>query len=434
MLDLKFIRDNKELFQQAAKNKNLNFDVQEFLAINDKRRQSQSEIDDLRAQKNKLAQAGQTGKPSKEQIRQGRELKEKISVLEAEFTELEKKYIELMWQVPQLPSDKAPIGKDAGGNKEIKKWGKIKKFAFPAKNHLELGRELDILDTERGVKVSGYRGYYLKNESALLHLALMMFTLDKMIKKGYQPFIPPTIVREFVMYGSGHFPFGRDDIYQITNPGKLADGSDIMENKYLVGTSEPSILAYHSDEILEGSELPKKYCGFSQCYRNEIGSYGKDTKGIYRIHEFMKIEQVIFCKNDYDESEKLHQEITAISEEILQDLKIPYRVLEICTGDMGAGKYRMYDLESWMPSRNSYGETHSSSNLGDWQARRLNIKYRAKDGKKEYIHTLNNTAIASPRILIAVLENYQQKDGSIIVPKVLRQYLPGKIKIIKKKK
>ncbi|MBU0722446.1 serine--tRNA ligase [Patescibacteria group bacterium] len=433
MLDIKFIRANVDIVKQAVKNKNLKIDVNELLKVDENRKKLQGEIDSLRTQKNELAEAGKKNRPTDEQIKRGKAIKEKIIEIETEFKLVDEKYKELMWQTPQIPCSDAPLGQDETDNVEVKKWGKIKKFAFPIKDHLELGKNLDILDVEKGAKVGGYRGYYLKNEGVLLHLGLMMFAMEKMVKNGFKPFIPPTIIREFAMYGSGHFPFGKDDIYQIINSGKLADGSNVAENKYLVGTSEPSILAYHADEILNETELPKKYCGFSQCYRSEIGSYGKDTRGIYRIHEFMKIEQVIFCKNDYKESEKLHQEITAISEEILKDMEIPYRILDICTGDMGAGKYRMFDLESWMPSRNSYGETHSSSNLGDWQARRLNIKYQQKDGQKLFVHTLNNTAIASPRILIAILENNQQADGSIVVPKVLRKYLPGKIKIIRKK-
>lgn len=432
MLDIKFIRENKDLVNDAIKNKNIKINLDELLDIDEKRRKLQNKIDGLRGQRNELAKFGKEGKPDAKQIKQGKELKEKINKHEVEFNELDKKYSELMWLVPQIPSPDAPIGADENENVERKRWGKIKKFSFPIKDHLALGKDLDILDVERGAKVGGYRGYYLKNQGALLHLGILMYALDKMVKKGYQPFIPPTIVKEFVMYGSGHFPFGKDDIYQIANPEKLADGSTIAENKYLVGTSEPSILAYHANEVLTEKELPKKYCGFSQCYRSEIGSYGKDTKGIYRIHEFMKIEQVVFCQNDYKISEKIHQEITAISEEILQDLEIPYRVLEICTGDMGAGKYRMYDLESWMPARKNYGETHSSSNLGDWQARRLNIKYINAQGQKRFVHTLNNTALASPRILIAILENNQQEDGSVTIPKVLRKYMMGTKKISKK--
>ncbi len=433
MLDIKFIRENKEIVNKAIKSKNIDLDIDKLLELDEERRKLQNEIDELRAKRNELAHGAKGKKPTGVQIKEGKKIKEGISKLEKQFKKIEDKYNELMWLTPTIPSKDAPVGKDEKDNVEIKKWGDITKFKFKIKDHVTLGENLNILDIKRGVKVGGYRGYFLKNEGVFLHLGLMMYALHKMVEKGYQPFIPPTVVREFVLYGSGHFPFDEDEIYQIANPGKLADGCIEKDNKYLVGTAEPPMLAYHSNEILNEKELPKKYCGFSQCHRSEVGSYGKDTRGIYRIHEFMKIEQIVICENDYTKSEKLHQEITAIAEEIVQDLKIPYRVIEICTGDMGAGKYRMYDIESWMPSRNAYGETHSSSNLGEWQARRLNIKYRTKEGKKKYVHMLNNTAIASPRILIAILENNQQEDGSVIVPKVLQKYMPGNLDIIKNK-
>ncbi|MFH1822947.1 MAG: serine--tRNA ligase [Patescibacteria group bacterium] len=433
MLDIKFIRENPEDVKKAVKNKNIDLDIDNLLKIDEEKRKMQTELDDLRKKRNEIAQATKGEKPSADLIKEGKSIKAKILKLEKQFLELEKEFNFLMSYTPTIPSPKAPIGNDEKDNVEIRKWGKIPKFKFKIKDHLILGKELDILELDRGVKVSGYRGYFLKNEGVFLHLGLMMYALKKLAAKGYAPFIPPTIVKDFVLFGSGHFPFVKDDIYQIANPGKLADGSLIKENKFLTGTAEPPMLAYHSNEVLDDKDLPKKYCGFSQCYRSEIGSYGKDTKGLYRIHEFMKVEQIVICQNDYNVSEKLHEEITAIAEEIIQDLKIPYRVLEICTGDMGAGKYRMYDLESWMPTRNSYGETHSSSNLGDWQARRLNIKYKASDGKNQYVHMLNNTAIASPRFLIAILENFQQADGSVIVPEVLRSYMPNNLKVIRKK-
>jgi seryl-tRNA synthetase len=259
----------------------------------------------------------------------------------------------------------------------------------------------------------------------MMHMGLMMFGLKLMKQKKFELFIPPTIVKSDALWGSGHFPFDEENIYVIdslkhTKENDTVEGKD---KKYLIGTAEPSILNYRSGEVINESELPLKYAGFSQCYRSEIGGYGKDTKGIYRIHEFMKIEQVVICKNSYEESEKMHTEMLKYSEELLKALKLPYRVLKICTGDMGAGKYKMYDIETWMPSREGYGETHSASNLGDCQTRRLNIKIKAKDGKKYYPHALNNTVVASPRILIAIWENYQNEDGSITVPEVLREYV-----------
>jgi seryl-tRNA synthetase len=245
--------------------------------------------------------------------------------------------------------------------------------------------------------------------------------------------VPPTILREFAFVGSGHFPSGRDELYQIGNPGKLESGEEVKEPLFLTGTAEPSLLAYHAGKILNEKDLPVKMCGISQCYRSEVGSYGKDAKGLYRLHEFMKVEQVVICKNDIEESSKWLEEMREISQEILKDLELPHRVLSICTGDMGLGKYKMYDIETWMPSRDGYGETHSDSNLTDWQARRLGTRYRDKDGNIIYPHMLNNTVIASPRVLIAVLENYQLADGSVTVPKVLQPFLGGLEKITAKK-
>jgi seryl-tRNA synthetase len=251
-----------------------------------------------------------------------------------------------------------------------------------------------------------------------------------MTQKGFTPMIPPTILKEFALIGSGHFPFFKEEVYQIVSSKEILKEED-GEAIYLAGTSEPSLLAYFSNKILNENDLPIKICGFSQCYRSEVGSYGKDVKGLYRLHEFMKVEQVVLCKNSIKESDKWLEEMKNISCEILKELELPFRVIQICSGDMGAGKYKMYDIETWMPSYNCYRETHSDSNLTDWQSRRLNIKYKDKNGEKKFVYCLNNTVIASPRILIAILENFQQKDGSIRVPKVLQKYIG--IDVIKKK-
>ena len=342
-----------------------------------------------------------------------------------------------MYLVPNIPSPETPIGADESANvpwsywsptlghvdpKEADKVAQIpNKFDFEIKDHMALGKELNLIDTEAGVKTSGFRGYYLKNEAVLMQYGLIWHALKKMQEKGFDLMVPPILDREFAFYGSGHFPFGRGDQYQVLTQEQIEKG--VTEPTYLAGTSEPSLLAYYSDKTLEEKDLPIKVCGVSPCFRGEIGSYGKDTKGIYRVHEFMKVEQVILCKADIIEGDKWLEALREIAEEMLQDLKLPYRVLNICTGDMGAGKYKMYDLETWMPGRNVFSETHSDSNLTDWQARRLNIKYKAVDGKTKHVYTLNNTVIASPRILIAILENYQQKDGSVMVPEVLKPYI-----------
>ncbi|HMR55443.1 MAG TPA: serine--tRNA ligase, partial [Candidatus Doudnabacteria bacterium] len=268
-------------------------------------------------------------------------------------------------------------------------------------------------------------GYYLKNEAVLMQNALFHHAITKLREKGFELMQTPALVREFALIGSGHFPAGKAEVYQVGNAAKMED--ETKEQTFLAGTSEPSLIAYYANQILDESQLPIKLVGISPCYRSEVGSYGKDVKGLYRVHEFMKVEQVVICKADIYESDKWQETLREISEELLQDLKLPYRVLNICTGDMGAGKYKMYDIETWMPGRNNYGETHSDSNLTDWQARRLNIRYRAADGQIKFAYTLNNTAFASPRILIAIMENYQKADGSIEVPEILQSYVGTKV-------
>ncbi len=422
-MDIKFIRQNKDLMKEVVKNKRVDLNIDELLALDEKRRELIKKIEDLKSKQNKL---------TKNDIEKARQLKQEIKQLEPELRKIEEKYEKLMLFVPNVYSEDTPVGPDEGSNKEVYRWGKIPKFNFPLKNHLELGKNLDLIDVERGVKTAGFRGYYLKNEAALLSLSLMWYYFLKLAKKGFIPMIPPTILKEFALIGSGHFPFGKEEVYQIANPGKLADGKNITEPVFLGGTAEPSLLAYFSDTILEKNDLPVKVCGFSQCYRSEIGSYGKDTKGLYRLHEFMKVEQIILCENNIKESNHRLEEMRFISQGVLEELGLPYRVIQICTGDMGPGKYKMYDIETWMPSRNSYGETHSDSNLTDWQSRRLNIKYKDDNGEKKFVHALNNTVLSCPRILIAIIENYQQKDGSIKVPKVLQKYIG--FKVIKPKK
>jgi len=372
-------------------------------------------------QQNKISRALAKEK-SESALEESKKLKEKFKALNQELVEVERQYQSLMMMLPNIFSPDTPIGPDESANREILRWGEVPKFDFEAKDHLKLGKDLDIIDLEAGVKISGFRGYYLKNEGAILHLAVLWYCWQKIIEAGFKPLIGPTLVKDFVLFGSGHFPFGREEIYQIANPGKLASGEPINNPLYLTGTSEPTLLAYFSDKTLKEKELPIKICSISQCYRSEAGSYGKDTRGLFRLHEFSKVEQVVLCKNDLDESNEWLEKMRKISESLLQDLNLPYRVVQNSSGDMGAGKYKMYDIETWMPSRGKYSETHSDSNLTDWQARRLNIKYKDSKGKIKFVHTLNNTVIASPRILIAILENYQQNDGSVLVPKVLEKY------------
>ena len=421
MLDIKYIRENAEQIKKAIINKNIYLDLDELLRVDEKRRVTQAKLDDLNAQKNKIAAKSKGGKPSEEDIEEGKNIKEQIGAASEKYKIIEENYLELMVLVPTIPSVDTPIGKDDSGNIEILRVGEPTKFNFTPKDHIELGRDLDIIDTERGVKVAGFRGYYLKNEGASLQMALMLYALNKLIEKGFTPMIPPTLVREFALFGTGyfgtkHYDIEKDEIYKVeTRKGE--------ESKFLVGTAEPSLLAYYANETLKEEDLPIKICGFSPCYRSEIGSYGKDTKGIYRVHEFMKVEQVCISNANVDESDRLHQEMIGISKEMHEELGLPYRQLQICTGDMSAGKYKMFDLEAWIPSRDGYGETGSASNFLDWQSRRLNVRYSTKEGSKKHVFMLNNTALPSARVLIAIVENFQQPDGSIVIPEVLQKYM-----------
>ncbi len=439
MVDINYIRENPDKIKEAANNKNIELDVDNLLELDAKKREMQAALDNLRQQRNEIADSAKAGKPSPAIIEEGRQVKAKIAELEKEYSKLDYFFTEEMAKVPTVPSPDTPVARDDSGNQEIFRSSEPPKFPFQPKDHIALAKELDIIDFEKGAKVGGYRGYYLKNEGALLVMAVMLYALHKMAEKGYKPVIPPTLVKQFALFGSGYFKGieyngAVDEIYQVSTSDKEADGSVSKDKKFLVGTAEPSLLAYFSDEVLDESELPVKVCGFSQCYRSEIGSYGKDTKGIYRVHEFMKIEQVVVSKADIDASTALQEEMVSISEEMHRELGLPYRKLQICTGDMSPGKYRAFDLEAWMPGLDRWGETGSASNFVDWQARRLNVKYTDQGGKRKFAHLLNNTALASPRSLIAIIENYQQEDGSVVIPEVLRKYMPGGQGFISKKR
>ncbi len=443
MLDIKFVRENADKVKEAVKNKGINLDVDQLLDVDSKRRDLLTELESLQATKNAFSKeiASLSPEEKKSKLLEMKEVDNKTTELKIKVDEILKEYENLMYLVPNIPSEETPIGPDESANvpwsywsqelghvdpKDTDKVAQIpKKFDFTVKDHIELGKALDLFDTEAGVKTSGFRGYYLKNEAVLMQYGLIMHALKKMQAKGFTLMVPPILNKSFAFYGSGHFPFGKADQYQVLTEEEVSKG--VTDPTYLAGTSEPALLAYYADKTLEEKDLPIKLCGVSSCYRGEVGSYGKDTKGIYRVHEFMKVEQVVLCKADILEGDNWLESLREIAEEMLQDLKLPYRVLNICTGDMGAGKYKMYDLETWMPARNAFSETHSDSNLTDWQSRRLNIKYKAADGKTKFVYTLNNTVIASPRILIAILENYQKADGSITVPEILVPFVGKKI-------
>lgn len=431
MLDIKFIQENADKVREAIINKGMKLNLEYLLDLDEKRRTLKQECDELRQKRNEIAKTIKEGERHENLIKNGKEVKKLLTQLEDKYSMVQKEFEELMLYVPNIPSADTPIGKSEKDNKVVGEYGKKQKFDFKVKDHVEIGRDLDILDLERAVKVGGFRAYFLKNEGVLLHFAVLWHALLKLVSKGFTLMLPPTLTKDFYLYGTGWFPFDMDNIYKVTPAGKMELDEKKEEGTNLIGTAEVPLCGFHADEILDESELPIKMCGISQCYRSEIGSYGRDTRGIYRIHEFSKVEQVILCKNDYKISEKWHQELLNIAQEILNDLALPHRVIQMCTADMGAGKYKMFDIETWIPSRDNYGETHSNSNMGDWQARRLNIRYKTKNGDIKYVHTLNNTAIASPRILIAILENFQQKDGSVKVPKVLQKWV-GK-EVIEKK-
>ncbi|MDD3498234.1 MAG: serine--tRNA ligase [Candidatus Moranbacteria bacterium] len=438
MLDIRFIRENKKAVKKAIEDKNVDLDLDKLLDLDKKRVRALQKIEKLQKERNQLNDRIAKAENKEEIIAEGSKIKEQLAELDPEYKKIKDEFDDLMVRVPTIPSKDTPKGKSDADNVEIDKWGEKTEFKFKAKDHIELGKDLDILDLERGSKVGGYRGYYLKNEGVSLVMGLMMYAINKMIKKGFAPMIPPTLVKEFALFGSGYFKGKKydgetDEIYQVATSDKEADGSESKEKKFLVGTAEPSLLAYYSDELLDEKDLPIRTCGYSQCYRSEIGSYGKDTKGMYRVHEFMKVEQIIVSKADIGEADALQQEMVGITREMHEELGLPYRVLQICTGDMGVGKYKMFDIEAWMPGLERWGETGSASNFLDWQSRRLNVKYVDKKGKKQHAYLLNNTALPSPRIFIAILENYQQADGSVVIPEVLRKWMPGNIERIERK-
>lgn len=412
MLDIKFIRDNLDVCKQAAVNKNREVDWDSLLRLDDKRKELIQKTEILRAERNEISKVR-----SEDAFARGKAIKDELKSLDDELRSAEEQFGLLMLTVPNVPDPSVPIGKDESGNVEMKRWGEPRAFDFTPKDHIDLSKSLDLIDFERGAKVGGSRAYFLKNEAAQLEFAVLFYTFMKLVNKGFTPLMAPSMVKEFTFFGNGQFPWGREEVYTLPK-----------DDLYLAGTAEVPVTAYHSDEILLESDLPKKFVAFSPCFRREAGSYGKDTRGVYRLHQFNKIEQVIISKADTNTSLTLHEELLANAEEVLQDLNLPYRVLLMCTGDMGEPQVKKYDIETWMPGRNGYGETMSNSFMGDFQARRLKLRYKTDEGKTAFCHTLNNTAIASPRILVAILENYQQEDGSVRIPDVL-QPLIGKKEI-----
>ena len=349
-------------------------------------------------------------------------LKENLQKQEETLKGVMMKWQELMLQVPNIPDISVPEGASDADNKEVKVWGEIPKFDFTPKDHVELMEKLDLADFETGSRVSGFRGYFLKNEGAELEFAVWQLTMDlfREKKNDYKVMFVPSLVKRDTLLGTGYLPQGEDDMYKT------------QDNDYLAGTAEVATMSYFADKVIDKNDLPKKVLAFSPAFRREAGSYSKDVKGLYRVHEFMKFEQVIICEASHETSVKHHEELLMNAEDILQALKLPYHVVVNCGGDLGLGQVKKYDIETWMPSKNKYGETHSCSYFHDFQARRLNIKYRDADGKLKFVHSLNNTAVATPRILIQIIENGQQADGTIKIPEVLRKYMGGREFIGKK--
>lgn len=416
MLDIKFIRENAELLKKTAEQKLVEIDIDRLLELDKEIKEKNAVVEQMRSERNTLSTKIPTlqGEEKQESVNKVKALKEEISKLEEAIAPSQAEFEDLMYRVPNPTLPEVPVGKSDEENVEIRKVGEIRKFDFEPKSHIDLGLELDLMDFAHASKIAGSRTYYLKNEALLLEMALCRYVIDKLVSKGFTPMSVPVMVKDTAMKGTGYFPIGKEQAYEI--------GEDAL---YLVGTSEVSLVSYHNGEVVDVNEKPILYAGYSNCFRREAGTYGKDTKGLYRVHQFTKIEQVAICKADFDEQYKIHDFLLNNSEEILQDLKIPYRVVQVCTGDIGLGQVRKHDIEAWMPSRNSYSETHSCSSFNDFQARRSNIKYRDENGELKYCFTLNNTAIASPRVLIPILENYQNADGSITIPEVLVPYMGG---------
>jgi seryl-tRNA synthetase len=419
MLDIKFIRENKDLVFSGAQKKHIDFNVDELLAADDLRRALLIEVEAMRGRQNETAAgvARTTDAAIRTQmIITSKLTKEELQKKEEELSAVMKKWQTLMLQVPNIPDMSVPEGATDADNKEIKVWGELPKFPFTPKGQMELLQIHNMADFERGTKISGFRGYVLKNDGARLVFALSQFVLNELSAEGFTPMIVPSLVRRESLLGTGFIPQSEEDLY------KTQDG------EFLAGTAEVATMGYHMDEVLPLEDLPKKYISFSPAFRREAGSHSKDIKGLVRVHEFFKWEQVILCAASHEESVKQHEFLLQMSEQLMQKLKIPYRVVLNCAGDLGLGQVKKYDIEAWVPSEGKYRETHSASYFHDFQTRRLNIRYRDNNGKTHFAHSLNNTAIAIPRIMVPLLENYQNEDGSITVPEILRPYM-GKEKI-----
>lgn len=423
MLDIAFIRQNPDLVRSAIVNKRLSASVDDLLAADAVRRELLGRIETLRARKNEIA--GSIPKASKEErpglIEDGKAVKTELEALDPQLTAAMATYDALMLTMPSIPRPEVPVGRGEEDNVEIRKVGTIRQFDFTPKDHVELMTSFGMVNWDGPRQFAGGRSYALVGDGALLEMAVVRLAIDTLVERGLTPVLPPVLVRERAMTGTGFFPLGREEAYCVSE-----------DELYLVGTSEVPLVSLHADTIIDHSQLPIRYAGQSPCFRREAGAHGKDTRGLYRVHQFTKVEQVVFCAPDEAFAEEEHYRLLGNAEAILAKLEIPYRVAIACTGEIGLGQTRKHEVESWMPGRNAYSETHSCSTLGDFQARRSNIRVRMPDGNVQYAYTLNNTAAASPRILIPLLENHQNADGSVTIPAALRPYMFGREKLFPK--
>ena len=425
MIDIKLIRENPDLYIQAAKNKRIDADIPRLLEIDGRLRDIKGRLQEIATEKNRVGKSipKLSGAEKEAALANMAALKPEQEQLEQETKTLQPQFDALVLEVPQPADPDVPVGKDDTENVELRREGEVRQFDFEPKDHVQLGQTLDMIDIERGVRLAGTRNYFLKGDGALLHWAVLRFAVDFMVQRGYTPMAVPLLMRDEAMRGTGYYPGAEEQTYRMER-----------DELNLVGTAEVPLTAYRMGEILQEEELPLKSVGLSSCFRREAGAAGKDTYGLYRIHQFDKVEQVIVCRNDVEESNKYHAEILANSEGILKALGLPYRVVVVCTGDLGRGQAKKYDIEAWMPSRKSYSETHSASKFHEFQARRMNLRYKDSTAKKNlYCHTLNNTVIASPRVLIPLMEMHQNADGSITIPEALRPYMGGREAIVPRK-
>ena len=415
MLDIKFIRENLDIVKEAARKKHIGVDLDRVIAVDDARREIMSRTEERKAEQNRVSKeiARQDVDPTMRQqmITEMQAVKAEVEKDEEALRPIMEEWQALMLQVPNIPDMSVPDGESDADNVEVKAWGEKPKFNFAPKDHVEIMTKLRMVDFERGVKVHGFRGYYLMGDGARLSWAIWNYAQDFFLAKGFDPMLVPTIVRKSNLYGTGHLPNEAEDVYKT------------QDEDYLIGTAEVAVMGYYGDEVLDKSELPIKKLGFSPCYRREAGSHGKDTKGLIRVHEFFKVEQVILCEASHEESVKWHEWLNRNTEEFIESLGIPYRTVLNCGADIGQGQVKKYDIELWVPMEEKYREISSASYFHDFQTRRFNTRYRDENGKLKYAHSLNCTAIPTPRILVSMIENFQQTDGTVKIPDALQKYM-----------